>query len=73
MCGIPQGSTLAPMLFSLYMLLLGTMFRKYDLSYHCFADDTQIYFPLKHKNSLEQMAACHEDVKAWMSLIFFKV
>lgn len=55
------------MLFSLYMLPLGTILRKYDLSYHCYADDTQIVFPLKHKNSLEQMAACLEDVKVWMS------
>lgn len=67
-CGVPQGSTLAPMLFSLYMLPFGSIFEKYGICYHCYADDTQIYIPLTHKNGLDPVAACFLDVKAWMSL-----
>ncbi len=37
-CGVPQGSIVAPILFPLYMLSLGSIFRKYGLSFHCYAE-----------------------------------
>jgi len=38
---------LGPLLFSLYTLPLGLIFRNHGISYHCFADEVQIYVPLK--------------------------
>ncbi len=68
-CGVPQGSTLAPLLFSLYMLPIGSIFRKFGASYHCYADDTQLYIPFKRndKSALYQLTACLQELKAWLT------
>ncbi len=45
-CGVPQGSILAPFLFSLYMFPLSQIMTKNQIAYHSYADDTQIYLAL---------------------------
>ena len=51
-CGVPQGSVLGPLLFTTYISPVSKIFQNYNIPFHHYADDTQLFYSLNPNNPL---------------------
>ena len=72
--GVLQGSVLGPLLYSMYTTPLSDIACKHELSFHFYADDTQLYvtFETSSPNDIElskcRLEACVQEINGWMLL-----
>ena len=71
--GVPQGSVMGPLMFTMYSAPVDDILKLYpDVSYHKFADDLQLYISYRPNvpgdldRARDRLSQCIRDIKDWM-------
>ena len=67
-CGVPQGSVLGLVLFSLYISPLEDVIMAHGLNAMMYADDSQLYIIMRQSyraTALEDLTLCIQDIMSW--------
>ena len=68
-CGVPQGSTVSPLLFSLYTADVVRIAQSFGVSVHCYADDLKLYVHCRADEAataITQLLAYIQAIDRWM-------
>ena len=69
-CGVPQGSVLGARIYSMYVHPMSGIARQHHISYHNYADDTQLYISCDNnaesiREAISLLERCISDICKW--------
>ena len=76
--GVPPGSVLGQKIYCMYTKPVSDIIQRRGLSYHSYADDTQLYMTIDHSNNnwrdgLVRIQLCVSEIREWMNQNMLKL